>query len=1061
MTCGILLFLFYVLPISIQAQTSSIPLPNPGFELNDGKGFPSQWKIEKLPMSGGISVQMDNIIRRGGTGSIKILHSQPNSSTVSSSTVTLQVGKLYRLSGWIKTENAFSDPTKRYPTPVAATLTMSSFPFTMNSPAVGATKDWRYIEVLFIATQKQDQVQLHLGYNGTAAGTAWFDDIDLEEEQDITKFIPMETVRWFGPAFRYTDKGWTFIHIEGEPYQRGYQYGFLLAKEISAYIEKVGTRYLPDNPRQAWNERRTLTDALFLRKYDEEYLLEMRGIADGAVKAGASFGGRGVDFLDIVTLNSVVDLGQLGDALTKTAQPLSGRSFRKEEEELNVTERLHKCSSFLANGPATKDGRVVFAQLFMWNGYTGFHWDVICDVVPSKGHRLVYETFPGGIHSGSDFYINDTGIMIGETTVAQTPFDADGTPQSNRIRKAAQYGSSIDDVVKILVDKNNGLYTNDWLIADTKTDETAILLLGTKKYKLWRSRSGEFPGDTKGFYWSVNNAKDPEVRKEYIPDPANAPLDFIYNNVNRDLAFYEYYQREKGKIDGISAVNIIASSPINRPHACDGKVTTSEMAEKMVLLAHYGKVTLREKFPEKNNRLLMDWPNASPHLTLGYSAFSPVYISDAMKAAHAKEQKQPVPEKSENDFTEIRSSYGFDKTQLWINTVLPAAEADNWFVSASAAYWNILNGLPSDNTAAVFSTRDQLTEMNCRLQYTIDREGTMVPQKSQRTYDGYKNYLIPRIKGTYALHQLRLLLGNDVFAKVMNAVHTSFKEKPMSTAQFIAKAEEVSKLELRSFIMQWLQRDDLPQLQWQSSVTQVPDGWKTAIEIRQPGEYYSLVTSAALETDTKVEWKPLTIQNAVERFEFVTKNKPRKIVLNAMNDFPSARKNFYTLSNFFDDYQNSIIVCGTTREIEANHTLALRYQTVLADQFTEILPPVIQDAEVTVNDRSTLDLIVIGNTADNSLLRELAVQTGLVTGKNNFRWKGKLYSEPEDGLFVVYPNPVNPKKVVYLAIANSALELYHMTKRYQGLPSWGIFKGDQIIERGYHSDEEFEKMIGQ
>jgi len=68
--------------------------------------------------------------------------------------------------------------------------------------------------------------------------------------------------------------------------------------------------------------------------------------------------------------------------------------------------------------------------------------------------------------------------MIGETTVLQTPFKADGEPQSSRIRKAAQYASSIDDVVKILSRKNNGLYTNDWLIGDAKTDEIAILLLG-------------------------------------------------------------------------------------------------------------------------------------------------------------------------------------------------------------------------------------------------------------------------------------------------------------------------------------------------------------------------------------------------------------------------------------------------------------------------------------------------------------------------------------------------------------------------------------------------------
>ena len=70
--------------------------------------------------------------------------------------------------------------------------------------------------------------------------------------------------------------------------------------------------------------------------------------------------------------------------------------------------------------------------------------------------------------------------MIGDILVGQTPFNVDGSPQSNRIRKAAQYANSIDDVVKILTD-NSGMYTNDWLIGDTKTDEIAVLLLRNKK----------------------------------------------------------------------------------------------------------------------------------------------------------------------------------------------------------------------------------------------------------------------------------------------------------------------------------------------------------------------------------------------------------------------------------------------------------------------------------------------------------------------------------------------------------------------------------------------------
>lgn len=163
----------------------------------------------------------------------------------------------------------------------------------------------------------------------------------------------------------------------------------------------------------------------------------MKGIADGAKKAGAKFMGRPVDLIDVVTLNSSIDLGQMSRAVSTTPNYLSGRNFLRTEEEMLLPHDYNKCSAFVATGEATTDGRIVFGQMFMWGGYTGVHWDVICDLKPEKGHRLVYHTFPGGIHSGADFYINEAGIMIGETTVSQTPYEWESTPratESERLR---------------------------------------------------------------------------------------------------------------------------------------------------------------------------------------------------------------------------------------------------------------------------------------------------------------------------------------------------------------------------------------------------------------------------------------------------------------------------------------------------------------------------------------------------------------------------------------------------------------------------------------------------
>ena len=47
-----------------------------------------------------------------------------------------------------------------------------------------------------------------------------------------------DAVRTFGPAYRYPQAGWIYLHIEGAPYERGYQHGYLMAREIPEYLER-------------------------------------------------------------------------------------------------------------------------------------------------------------------------------------------------------------------------------------------------------------------------------------------------------------------------------------------------------------------------------------------------------------------------------------------------------------------------------------------------------------------------------------------------------------------------------------------------------------------------------------------------------------------------------------------------------------------------------------------------------------------------------------------------------------------------------------------------------
>jgi len=259
-----------------------------------------------------------------------------------------------------------SDPLARYPTAVPACLSMLSFPFTNHSPALGATRDWTEVSSLFVATRGEDPRPPRPRLERQRARRAWFDDIQLEKVEDVAEFVPLEPVRWADKGFRAEQGGWILLHVEGEPYARGYQHGYLMADEIAAYLAKLAQVANGKDPAAGWSAMRTLADATMLRGFSEELLTEMRGIADGAAAGGAEFEDKAIDFLDVVTLNSSIDVDYLKSGLATLPHALPAAAPDREEE-LEIPDGTHKCSALAATGPGDRRRRVVFGQIFMWS----------------------------------------------------------------------------------------------------------------------------------------------------------------------------------------------------------------------------------------------------------------------------------------------------------------------------------------------------------------------------------------------------------------------------------------------------------------------------------------------------------------------------------------------------------------------------------------------------------------------------------------------------------------------------------------------------------------------
>jgi hypothetical protein len=317
--------------------------------------------------------------------------------------------------------------------------------------------------------------------------------------------------------------GWIFVHVEGAPSAIGFQHGYLLTEEIedSKRAIELSTTHEVNH---TWAELRALAEKYFWTKLPGEYREELQGM-----EAGLRAHGSKLDVMDLVAMNGFMEFSYYYEDARR----------RETKGAPAPTTTPEHCSAFVATGSYTKDGRIVIGHN-NWTDYlTGSRWNIIFDIVPTSGHHLIMDGMPGLIHSGDDFGINDSGIMITETTIGNFHgFSTDGVPEFVRARKAMQYSESIDDFARIMKAGNNGGYANTWLVGDRKTNEIARLELGLKYVTLDRTKDGYFAGS--------NFPINPKLIAEETDFPANDP-----NTPNqvRHRRWDQLMAENKGRID--------------------------------------------------------------------------------------------------------------------------------------------------------------------------------------------------------------------------------------------------------------------------------------------------------------------------------------------------------------------------------------------------------------------------------------------------------------------------------------------------------------------------------
>jgi len=415
-------------------------------------------------------------------------------------------------------------------------------------------------------------------------------------EETATGGPPSEVVT-YEDGHRFDQNGWVYVHIEGAPYDRGYQHGYLLAPELATILDSC--EYLTYwNTGMTWDYFVESAEELWDGKIEDEYIQEMKGIADGATAAGTP-----MSWQEVLAWNGY-------EELTDYWWP----TVLDEVYDKQVVESDEHCSAFIATGEYTEDGKIVVAHNSFNNFEMGQFSNVILDIEPDEGHAMFMQAAPGYIDSFADFFVTDARLIGTETTIGGFKrYDSTKEPEFSRVRNAMQYADDLDEFVTLMRKENNGGYANSWLLGDLETNEIMRFELGLEFFMVERT--------TDGCYIGFNAPLDPRIRNLECENTGYA--DIRRHQGARQVRLTELTEQHKGSIDVAIGQEILADhydvylkkddNPSSRtidghyeldareymsqpgrplPYqprgAVDGKVMDTDMAESMSFTARWG-----------------------------------------------------------------------------------------------------------------------------------------------------------------------------------------------------------------------------------------------------------------------------------------------------------------------------------------------------------------------------------------------------------------------------------------------------------------------------------------
>ena len=300
----------------------------------------------------------------------------------------------------------------------------------------------------------------------------------------------------------YEKNGWKYISIFGNPRERGYAYGYLSAKDFKE-IQTTLKFLMMEAYGKNWDYFiKEISDGFkdMTEKECPELYEEMVGITEGLNAAGTK-----TNINEIIAWNFYCSIPYWYSSVSESRIAKEGGAS-------------DHCSAFIAVGDWTEDGKIVCAHNSFTDFIDGQFSNIILDIKPDKGNRMIMQTSPCWIWSGTDFFVTSKGIIGTETTIGGfIPYEKK-YPIGYRIRKAMQYGNTMDEYCEILLHENSGDYANSWLFGDTNTNEILRIELGLKYHNIERTKNGFFigfnaPYDERIRNLEVNNSGFYDIRR--------------------------------------------------------------------------------------------------------------------------------------------------------------------------------------------------------------------------------------------------------------------------------------------------------------------------------------------------------------------------------------------------------------------------------------------------------------------------------------------------------------------------------------------------------------------